>query len=87
MSHTFKVALHMRLGWSILATTSYKLTMKCLLLDDCVRLCIVQEKKLAMIFGLSMMLQTMGSAAASMRLSARRMNFSGSVKRFYVENE
>lgn len=81
MSHTMKVASHMRLGWSIPATTSCKLTMKCLLLDDCVSLCIVQERKRTMIFGLSMMLQTMGCGAASMRLSVRRMNFSGSIKR------
>jgi hypothetical protein len=55
--------------------------MNLLPLEDYVRQCVGQEKKLVMIFGLSMMLQTMGSVAASMRLSARRMSFSGSAKR------
>jgi hypothetical protein len=78
----FKVALHMRLGWSIPATTSCKPTMRCLLLDICVRLCIAQDKRLAMTFRLSMILQTTGSVTASTRLSARRMNFNGNGRRF-----
>jgi hypothetical protein len=54
--------------------------MKLLLLEDYARQCSGQEKNLIMIFGLSMMLQTMDSVAASTILSARRMSFNGSAK-------
>jgi hypothetical protein len=56
--------------------------MNLLPLEDYVKQCAGQERKLIMIFGLSMMLQIMDSVAASMILSARKMSFSGSAKRY-----
>jgi hypothetical protein len=56
--------------------------MNLLPLENYVTQCVGREKKLIMIFELSMTPQTMDFVAASTRLSARRMSFSGSDKRY-----